>query len=73
VKSEEFGIERLKQSFRAAPRQHARQLCAAVLADVDEFRKDQPFQNDMTALALVRNCDEFLKCLAAEAEVFARA
>ncbi len=68
VKSEEFGIERLKQSFRAAPRQHARQLCAAVLADVDEFRKDQPFQNDMTALALVRNCDEFLKCLAAEAE-----
>ncbi len=73
VKSEEFGIERLKQSFRAAPRKHAQQLCAAVLTDVDHFRQDRPFENDMTILALVRNRSEFLKSLAAEAEVFAQA
>ncbi len=52
--SEEFGLERIKQLFQAAPAGRAEALCAFVLSSVRDFGGDSPQCDDRTALALVR-------------------
>jgi phosphoserine phosphatase RsbU/P len=53
-KNEEFGLERAKQSFLAAPGRSAQETCAAILDQVQQFMCARPTHNDVSALALVR-------------------
>jgi len=53
-KKEEFGLERVKQSFTSAPVEDARQIAGAILNAVEGFLGSRPRQNDITALALAR-------------------
>ena len=52
--TEEFGWERVKQLFQAAPASGAHDLCSSILKGADEFSAGSPLSNDRTALALVR-------------------
>jgi phosphoserine phosphatase RsbU/P len=51
---EEFGLERVKTGLQQASNETAKELCATVIDDVQQFMRKAPVQNDMTALALVR-------------------
>ncbi len=51
----EFGLERVKERFRANASQNAQALCAAILNAVGEFTCEPLVPDDMTALVLVRN------------------
>jgi serine phosphatase RsbU (regulator of sigma subunit) len=53
-KNEEFGLERAKHTFLAAPGRSAQETCAAILDQVQEFMCARPMHNDVSALALVR-------------------
>lgn len=51
---EEFGLERLKTGMQKAANESAKDLCATVIDDVQQFMRKPPVHNDVTALALVR-------------------
>jgi sigma-B regulation protein RsbU (phosphoserine phosphatase) len=51
---EEFGLERVKTGLQQANNETAKELCATVIDDVQQFMRKAPVQNDVTALALVR-------------------
>jgi serine phosphatase RsbU (regulator of sigma subunit) len=51
----EFGLEGVKQSFLHATVLRAHGLCLAVLQAARKFQPMSPTENDLTALALVRN------------------
>ena len=53
-KKEEFGLERVKQSFLRAPSDNAQQIASVILDGVQQFLRMPPAENDVTALALVR-------------------
>jgi serine phosphatase RsbU (regulator of sigma subunit) len=52
---EEFGLERVKTGMQQAVNESARDLCATVIDDVQQFMRKPPIHNDVTALALVRS------------------
>lgn len=52
-KSEEFGLERVKQVWERKPNGGARGMCVSVLDEVKEFTGGRA-QNDLTAVALAR-------------------
>jgi serine phosphatase RsbU (regulator of sigma subunit) len=51
---QEFGLDRLQQHLLAAPLQDPEQLSECVLESVDRFRNGYKFDNDVTALSLLR-------------------
>ena len=51
---EEFGLERVKTGLQQATNETAKELCATVIDDVQQFMRKPPVHNDVTALALVR-------------------
>jgi serine phosphatase RsbU (regulator of sigma subunit) len=53
-RSEELGLERLRQGFQAMPAMSARSLCHQVLDRVEDFTGGPLLHNDVTAVALVR-------------------
>ena len=55
--SEEFGLAGVKQSLQQATTETAKELCTAVLDDVQQFMCKPPTHDDVTALALVRATD----------------
>jgi serine phosphatase RsbU (regulator of sigma subunit) len=52
---EEFGLERVKTGLQQAGNETAKELCATVIDDVQQFMRKRPVHNDVTALALVRD------------------
>jgi len=53
-KGEEFGLERLKDSFRHSTAESAKELCVSAIATIKQFMGTAPTHNDVTALALFR-------------------
>lgn len=53
-KREEFGLDRVKQSFEHASEDNAREIATTILDGVREFLHSSDEHNDVTALALVR-------------------
>jgi len=53
-----FGLDGVKQSFLDATVLSAHDLCLSILQAAREFALTAPTQNDLTALALVRNADQ---------------
>lgn len=51
---EEFGLERVKTGLQQAANESAKELCATMIDDVQQFMRKPPVHNDVTALALVR-------------------
>lgn len=51
---EEFGLERVKTGLQQTSNETAKELCATVIDDVQQFMLKATVQNDVTALALVR-------------------
>jgi serine phosphatase RsbU (regulator of sigma subunit) len=51
---EEFGLERVKTGLQQAANESAKNLCATMIDDVQQFMRKPPIHNDVTALALVR-------------------
>jgi phosphoserine phosphatase RsbU/P len=51
---EEFGLERVKTGLQQAANESAKELCATMIDDVQQFMRKPPIHNDVTALALVR-------------------
>lgn len=51
---EEFGLERVKTGLQQAKNETAKELCATMIDDVQQFMRKPPVHNDVTALALVR-------------------
>lgn len=51
---EEFGLERVKTGLQQAANESAKDLCATMIDDVQQFMRRPPVHNDVTALALVR-------------------
>lgn len=54
-KSEEFGLQRVKEVLQQSRAASAKDLCISVLDHVQQFVAVAPPQNDVTALALTRN------------------
>jgi serine phosphatase RsbU (regulator of sigma subunit) len=54
---EEFGLERVKTGLQQATNETAQELCSTVIDDVQQFMHKAPVQNDITALALVREAN----------------
>src|SRR5580700_3804978 len=54
----EFGLHGVRQSFQDATALGARELCLTVLQAAREFTPMTPTENDLTALALVRNASD---------------
>jgi serine phosphatase RsbU (regulator of sigma subunit) len=54
-KAEEFGLERVKKILQPSQASGAKQICVAVLDQVQQFMCAAPTHNDVTALALARN------------------
>src|SRR5215469_3474870 len=52
-KKEEFGLDRVKQHFEGAPPDNANQIATLILGAVQEYMRQPPDHNDVTALALV--------------------
>jgi serine phosphatase RsbU (regulator of sigma subunit) len=52
--SEEFGLERVKQLFQAAPASGSQALCAFILSSIRDFGRGAPQCDDRSALVLVR-------------------
>ena len=57
---EEFGLERVKTGLQQAANESARDLCATVIDDVQQFMRKPPIHNDVTALALVRTARQIV-------------
>lgn len=53
-KKEEFGLDRVKQHFEGAPADNANQIATLILGAVQDYMRQPPDHNDVTALALVR-------------------
>lgn len=53
-KGEDFGLERVKESFQPAGTINARDLSASVLTSVQNFMCRPPTHDDVTALSLIR-------------------
>jgi sigma-B regulation protein RsbU (phosphoserine phosphatase) len=53
-RNQEFGLERLQETLKKLQFTTATELSSAVLTRVQQFTKNTPPQNDVTALALVR-------------------
>lgn len=51
---DEFGLDRLKESFRRSQRTVAKEICVSVLDGVRQFMGTAPTHDDVTTLALVR-------------------
>jgi phosphoserine phosphatase RsbU/P len=54
-KSEEFGLERVKETLQQSKAVSAKDFCVSVLDQVQNFMGSAPTHNDVTALALARN------------------
>jgi len=55
-KSEEFGLQRVKDVLQQSPAgASAKELCEAILDQVQQFMHANPTHNDVTALVLARN------------------
>jgi serine phosphatase RsbU (regulator of sigma subunit) len=54
---EEFGLERVKTGLQQATNESAKELCATMIDDVQQFMRKPPVHNDVTALALVRTAN----------------
>ncbi len=55
-KSEEFGLQRAKEVLQQSPRAaSAKELCASVIDQVQQFMRAKPTHDDVTALALARH------------------
>ena len=54
-KREEFGLARVEAALKTSQPKPAREICRSILDNVQRFASTQPLQNDITALALVRN------------------
>jgi serine phosphatase RsbU (regulator of sigma subunit) len=59
AKKEEFGLERVKQTFTTATStsEDARQIAGSILGAVDKFLNSGPRNNDVTALVLSRHAN----------------
>ncbi len=57
-RGEEFGLERVRESFQTAAVLTARELCLAILEASRQFMGAPPTHNDVTALALIRDSKE---------------
>ena len=53
-KSDEFGLERVKDGVQRTKATSAKELCVSVLDNVQQFMCAAPTHNDVTALALLR-------------------
>jgi serine phosphatase RsbU (regulator of sigma subunit) len=53
-KSEEFGLDRVKQGFEQRRSESARKICLSALDDVKQFSGGARMRNDLTALVLAR-------------------
>lgn len=53
-RGEEYGVERLTQSFQAMPPAGAREVCRRILDGVEDFTGAPLLHNDVTAIAVVR-------------------
>ncbi|HEX8816278.1 MAG TPA: PP2C family protein-serine/threonine phosphatase, partial [Terriglobales bacterium] len=54
-KSEEFGLNRVKETLHRSQSPTAKELCATVLDEVEKFICAPPTHDDVTALALLRH------------------
>jgi serine phosphatase RsbU (regulator of sigma subunit) len=54
-KSEEFGLQRVKDVLQQSKAENPKELCSAVLAQVHQFMCTVPRHDDVTTLALARN------------------
>jgi serine phosphatase RsbU (regulator of sigma subunit) len=54
-KAEEFGLHRVKDVLQQSPAAGAKELCVAVLDQVEQFMCAAPTHDDVTTLALTRN------------------
>jgi len=53
-RSEEFGLQKVKNERQRAQSQTAQEICATVLGGVREFIGKSPVRNDATVIALAR-------------------
>jgi phosphoserine phosphatase RsbU/P len=53
-KGEEFGVERVKQSYQRVNAGNPRELSAGILSSVEQFMGAPPIHDDVTALSLIR-------------------
>jgi serine phosphatase RsbU (regulator of sigma subunit) len=53
-KDEEFGLDRLKETFLHAPSDDAKELSLDIISSVQQFMRTPPTHNDVTILSLVR-------------------
>ncbi len=51
---QEFGLERVQARLEKSDATAADQLCAEILADIEQFMCKRPIHNDVTAMALLR-------------------
>ena len=54
-KSDEFGLERVRDGLQQQKVESAKDLCVCVIGEVQRFMRKPPTHNDVTALALVRS------------------
>jgi sigma-B regulation protein RsbU (phosphoserine phosphatase) len=54
-KSEEFGLQRVKEFLQQSNAASAKELCVSVLDSVQQFMHTAPTHDDVTVLALARN------------------
>jgi serine phosphatase RsbU (regulator of sigma subunit) len=54
-KRQEFGLGRVESALKNATLSGAQAVCHSILDDVQRFTDAGPIQDDITALALVRN------------------
>jgi sigma-B regulation protein RsbU (phosphoserine phosphatase) len=57
-KAEEFGLQRVKHVLQQSRAASAKELCASVLDQVQQFMGSAPTHDDVTVLALTRNSQE---------------
>jgi serine phosphatase RsbU (regulator of sigma subunit) len=53
-KHEEFGLDRVKQTFRQTTASKPRELCISILHELQQFMGTPPTHNDVTTVALMR-------------------
>lgn len=56
--AEEFGLQRVKHALQHSQAASAKELCASVLQQVQQFMHAAPTHDDVTVLALARNSQE---------------
>ncbi len=57
-KGEEFGLQRVNEVLQQSKAASAKELCAAVISQVQQFMWTAPTHDDVTALALARNSED---------------